>query len=591
MAKLIGTIFGPGAAPILPFFKVAAVVALVAASNSAQRGGGNGCVMRGNCAVVAAVVGGGETSCVTSQNSDGVGLAEIWTLEPADLAAVRGKRGATALGFAVLLRYFRWKGRFPRASDVPGDAVAFVAGQLGLKPVVFRGYDWNGRMVKYHRDQIRSVLGFRQVTLADEDHLTEWLTENVAVRERRVDRVTAAAVARFADERIELPTSGRLQRIVRSSLHNAEQRWAETIWERLSPETRNNLAALIDSVNDDDVRGQDSLLGLVKSAPGNVSLDSMLVEINKLRQLRSFALPSGLFADVAPKVLADWRSRAMIEAPSHLRRHSKPVSVMLLAGLVFCREREVTDALVELFVAAVHRIGARAKKRVIEELVNEIRRVTGKETILFAITNAALERPDDKVRDVIFPTVKGGEQTFRDLAAEQQSSGPVYRRTVQTKLRLSYTNHYRRGLIALLETLEFRSNNDTHRPVVDALTLVGKYARASNMKYFPLDETIPEHKATLSPEWVGVVHETDGRGHERIVRSVYEIVTFQSLREQLRCKEIWVVGADTWRNPTRTYRKTLKRTEPRTIGRLASQSNQTFSLMSFARRWSVCLLI
>jgi hypothetical protein len=239
----------------------------------------------------------------------------------------------------------------------------------------------------------------------------------------------------------------------------------------------------------------------------------------------------------------------MIEAPSHLRRHNEPVTVMLLAALVSCREREVTDALVELFLATVHRIGARAEKRVIEELVSEIRRVTGKETILFAITNAALARPDDKVRDVIFPSVAGGEQTFRDLAAEQQSTGPVYRRTVQTKLRLSYTKHYRRGLIALLETLEFRSNNDVHRPVIDALNLIRKHARASNMKYFPLDETVPDHKATLSPEWSGVLRETDDRGRERVVRSVYEIVTFQALREQLRCKEIWVVGADAWRNP------------------------------------------
>ena len=30
---------------------------------------------------------------------------------------------------------------------------------------------------------------------------------------------------------------------------------------------------------------------------------------------------------------------------------------------------------------------------------------------------------------------------------------------------------------------------------------------------------------------------------------VYEVATFQALREALRCKEIWVVGADRWRNP------------------------------------------
>ncbi|EXU62704.1 transposase [Streptomyces sp. PRh5] len=30
---------------------------------------------------------------------------------------------------------------------------------------------------------------------------------------------------------------------------------------------------------------------------------------------------------------------------------------------------------------------------------------------------------------------------------------------------------------------------------------------------------------------------------------VYEVVAFQALRDQLKCKEIWVVGADKWRNP------------------------------------------
>ncbi|MFF3404419.1 hypothetical protein ACFYW6_39165 [Streptomyces sp. NPDC002659] len=30
---------------------------------------------------------------------------------------------------------------------------------------------------------------------------------------------------------------------------------------------------------------------------------------------------------------------------------------------------------------------------------------------------------------------------------------------------------------------------------------------------------------------------------------VYEAVAFQALCDQLKCKEIWVVGADKWRNP------------------------------------------
>jgi hypothetical protein len=35
----------------------------------------------------------------------------------------------------------------------------------------------------------------------------------------------------------------------------------------------------------------------------------------------------------------------------------------------------------------------------------------------------------------------------------------------------------------------------------------------------------------------------------RVVRTVYEVCLFRALRERLRCKEIWVDGADRWRNP------------------------------------------
>ena len=51
------------------------------------------------------------------------------------------------------------------------------------------------------------------------------------------------------------------------------------------------------------------MLALIKSAPGNVSLETMLVEIEKLEAVRAIGLPAGLFADVTPRVLAGWRQR------------------------------------------------------------------------------------------------------------------------------------------------------------------------------------------------------------------------------------------------------------------------------------------
>jgi len=174
--------------------------------------------------------------------------------------------------------------------------------------------------------------------------------------------------------------------------------------------------------------------------------------------------------------------------------------------------------------------------------------VTGKENILFQLAQAALAHPDDPVREVVFPAVTGGEQTLRELVHEFTTKGPVYRRTVQTTLRASYTGHYRRGLVALLQVLEFRSNNTAHQPVIDALALICRYAMAGNLTYYPLGETVPTHRGT-SGDWSQLIYRTDTRGRERVTRMVYEVATFQALREQLRCKEIWVVGADSWRNP------------------------------------------
>ncbi|MGI5200382.1 hypothetical protein ACQEU6_02040 [Spirillospora sp. CA-108201] len=60
--------------------------------------------------------------------------------------------------------------------------------------------------------------------------------------------------------------------------------------------------------------------------PGNISLESMLREIDKLTAIRTIGLPEGLFADVAPKVLAGsggGRSRRRICAvvrAAHSRR-------------------------------------------------------------------------------------------------------------------------------------------------------------------------------------------------------------------------------------------------------------------------------
>jgi len=160
-------------------------------------------------------------------------------------------------------------------------------------------------------------------------------------------------------------------------------------------------------------------------------------------------------------------------------------------------------------------------------------------------TTAALAQPDGVVCEVVFPVVS--EQTLHDLVKEWKATGPTYRVTLRTIIRNSYRGHYRRMVPTLLAALEFHSNNERHQPVMEALDLVKRFA-TTKVHTFPADETVPLD-GVVRGLWRDAVIEKDAAGRERVNRVTYEIAVLEALRERLRCKEIWVVGANRYGNP------------------------------------------
>ncbi len=474
-------------------------------------------------------------------------LIEHWTLRDDEAGLVAVKHGDTQLAFALLLRYYGRYGRFPRnRGELHPDAVEFMARAVKADPADLAGYDWSGRTIKRHRTEIRQHFGFRECGKEDGAKLAEFLAGDAAQRERRYELIKEQFLGECRLRQLEPPSADQVERYVRSALFQAGKLLARRIMDQLTPETAGRLLALIGAgdVPEDEGEAPD-LLRMIKSSPGGVSLSTMLAEIGKLKAITAFGLPGNLFAGIAPLVLKEWRDQAMTESPSHTRGHPVELRIALLSALLYCRRREITDALVNLLLSTVHRIGARAERKVTTELVNAFKRVQGKEGLLFKVADASLARPDEPVRTVVFPVV--GEENLRNLVAEYKSSGSTYRRTVQTTYRASYTGHYRSGLIKLLEVLEFRSE-DSRRPVLDALALVRRYASAPALTYYPDGETVPVHGG-LAGDWQELAYRTDGKGKRRVVRTVYEIRAFEALCDQLRCKGIWVAGAEEFRNP------------------------------------------
>ncbi|SUV11423.1 transposase Tn3 family protein [Cytobacillus firmus] len=206
---------------------------------------------------------------------------------------------------------------------------------------------------------------------------------------------------------------------------------------------------------------------------------------------------------------------------------------------------EITDNLIELLIQIIHRINVRAERKVEKEILNDLRRVSGKTSILFNMAEQALSNPDGIIKEVLYPVVS--EQTLKDLVKEFKHTGLAYREKVHTVIRSSYSTHYRRMVPPILNTLTFCSNNEVHRPVIKALDLIKSYSD-SGMHYFPTTEDIPID-GVIRSVWRSLIIEKDENSDERINRINYEISALQSLRDRLRCKEIWVEGSDRYRNP------------------------------------------
>lgn len=80
-------------------------------------------------------------------------LQTHWKLLPAEKRLVKHHRGRhDRLGFAVLLKFFQNEGRFPRhRNEIPTEAIAHLAQQLGIPVEYYRAYNWSGRSIKRHR--------------------------------------------------------------------------------------------------------------------------------------------------------------------------------------------------------------------------------------------------------------------------------------------------------------------------------------------------------------------------------------------------------------------------------------------------------
>ena len=176
-------------------------------------------------------------------------------------------------------------------------------------------------------------------------------------------------------------------------------------------------------------------------------------------------------------VLKAYGSRAASESLNSLRAHSPPVRYTLLAALCLMQELKVTDGLVEVLLQIVHNVGVRSERKVERVLLRNFKRIPGKSGILFRMAEAALENPEDLVREVVFAVVD--EATLDNLVNETKSTGDAYRARVQFR-------DMRRPRGAPQSPLGYRTKGAMRRAPAANINTKNRASRCIDKKFAPI---------------------------------------------------------------------------------------------------------
>jgi TnpA family transposase len=475
---------------------------------------------------------------------------DLWTLTAEESALLPGMTDKGRFGFAVQLKFMELHGRFPGTHDeIDPNAVQWLAIQLKTTSEVLASYELGGRQGQRHRRTIRVFLGFRPSTGTDLQQLIQWLCDDVLPYDPQARHGRDIAYDWCRTQRLEPPASDHLDRIIRSAVHSYETQQLATIQGRLNAQHKTSIDRLLasDDSETDEERDEAPMaitFSQLKTDPGKANLDSLLTAITKLKCINEIGLVPEIFQDVPVKFIDQYRQRCATESIRELRRHPSATRYSMVAMFCWRRQQQLIDALIDLLLQVIHNLGARAEKRIDKRQFTVFKKVRGKAKLLFKLAKATVEQPDGIVKDVVYPVV--GQKTLEELVAEFKAMRFDFEREVQGTMRSSYGHHYRRMLAPVLEALCFQSNNTVHRPVIEALDIL-KANQDSHRQYYdadevPLDGIVPK-------KWHDIVVEQDKKGNDRINRINYEICVLRALRKRLRTKEIWVVGADRYRNP------------------------------------------
>lgn len=431
------------------------------------------------------------------------------------------------LGLLCLLKAFPVLGRFASTDDIPVPIVEFIASRAGLEGVTLAAYPKRTRA--RHRVEIRRYLGIRTWGIAAQVLATDTMERIVAGRAHFSDLINGAIDALVAGH-YELPALSTLRRLAGRVHAKATHTWFTNVSDRLTPDTRKRLEALLTVPEDASESAFATLCKPTKRASRD-HLEALLLQFGWLTRL---TLPANLLADIPSARIDAWAEEARRLTATELREYTAPRRHTLLACLIVRTRAGRLDDLVTMLIRFMGRIETKARADL--EAWHRERRLnlTQLVAVLRDVALARRNEPDGarvaaRIDEVLVRA--GGLEPVLAACEEHLAKGPNdWRLFIQPHFRAQ-----RRWLYQLVDAL----------PLAGSLQATGLLDALIHLQGH--DGVLPdEFKAAfddgfLDPEWRATAELADEPGVYRF--RALEIATFFELVDGLRAGEVYVEGA------------------------------------------------
>jgi len=459
---------------------------------------------------------------------------ETWKLGFDDFAFLERHQSPARLDLAIKLLSYRSYGRFFPYSEIDDKIVYWVGDQLLITPSKAVAPVYSIRTDLRRRQQVIGYFSIHEHTQSDLNNLQNHLSNDPRFAEMSFTNLEDAMLRWCVANSVTAPPAKWMKRAHGALRQKVEAAIFSSINTALPESSRR---ALLSSIAGE---GTHPSLLQMRQATGATSRDTFYI----MAQRVSFANELSLGMLEENKLKSEWRGEIVRRVekldPWEIRRMDEITQVGLYATFLASRMADFTDALVETLVNAVAKIQRSAEAKVAKAVGKQAKHIYDKDALLRDILSAALHNPERPIGDVVFDML---DRSAALSIVKNRIEKSSWAEDVFALMRGSWGTYYRPMLQTLLSTVEFSSNNQHHKPLLEALDWISLQHGSKRQFHIRRDKIIIE--GVVPSKYNSAVINADGY----LDRHAYELCTVISLREKLRSREIWVAGAEQYKNP------------------------------------------